>query len=282
MKIIQTLFLIISVLLLASCSNGRYQDKHDSIPTRLPNQNEQQDAIARAEPYSRGGNKNYQVRGINYKVLPSAENFEQIGTASWYGNKFHGHLTSNGEIYDMYAMSAAHKHLPLPTYLRVTNLANNKSVIVRVNDRGPFHQNRIIDLSYSAAYKLDMLKSGTAEVKISSITDFGEKVTTMSSPITKQEIETKPIVSKTIADHLLEQSLTKEKDHIQVFATSKHELAQTIAREISAKYSQTVKFPKENGIYRIQIGPIANTTTLNNLLIELKKGSYPNAYLKAL
>jgi rare lipoprotein A len=98
-----------------------------------------------------------------------------VGIASWYGKKFHGHLTSNGEIYNMYGMSAAHKNLPLPTYLKVTNLANSKSVIVRVNDRGPFHQNRIIDLSYSAAYKLDMLKTGTAKVKISAITEFGQK-----------------------------------------------------------------------------------------------------------
>lgn len=282
MRNLQTLFLIISVLLLASCSTGRYQDKHDSIPTRLPNQSEQQDAIARAEAYSRGGNKDYQVRGINYKVLPSAQNFEQIGTASWYGNKFHGHLTSNGEIYDMYAMSAAHKNLPLPTYLKVTNLANDKSVIVRVNDRGPFHQNRIIDLSYSAAYKLDMLKSGTANVKISAITEFGEKITAMTSPITNKEIDQEPIISKTIADHLLEKTSTKPKDHIQVFATSKHELAQRIAKEIATKHSQIVNFPKENGIYRIQIGPIVDTTILNNLLIELKSGSYPNAYLKAL
>ena len=168
--------LLVSTVLFACTSGqyGRYQQKHDSIPTRLPSSHELEDAIPRAEPPSRGGNKNYQVRGKNYQVLASAKGFEQTGTASWYGKKFHGHLTSNGEIYNMYGMSAAHKNLPLPTYVKVTNTANNKSVIVRVNDRGPFHQNRVIDLSYSAAFKLDMLKTGTAQVRIQAITEFDQ------------------------------------------------------------------------------------------------------------
>lgn len=171
--------------LLSACSSDRYQQKHDSTPTRLPSEAELKDAIARAEPYSRGGNKNYQVFGKPYKVLTSAQGFEQTGLASWYGNKFHGHLTSNGEIYDMYTMSAAHKNLPLPTYLKVTNTVNNKSVIVRVNDRGPFHRSRIIDLSYSAAYKLDMLKTGTAHVKITAITDFNKETGKINRPVIK-------------------------------------------------------------------------------------------------
>ena len=125
------LFLMLLTLLTA-CSSGRYQHANDSTPSRLPNQAELKDATPRAENHSRGGNKHYQVRGINYRVLPHAKDFEEIGTASWYGRKFHGHLTSNGEIYDMYAMSAAHKNLPLPTYLKVVNLTSNKSVIVRV------------------------------------------------------------------------------------------------------------------------------------------------------
>ena len=101
------LLLLILLTLLTACSSGRYQHTNDSTPSRLPNQAELKDATPRAEAYSRGGNKNYQVRGINYQVLTGAQNFEEIGTASWYGRKFHGHLTSNGEIYDMYAMSAA-------------------------------------------------------------------------------------------------------------------------------------------------------------------------------
>lgn len=179
------IFFILILSLLSACSSDRYQQKHDSTPTRLPSEAELKDAIARAEPYSRGGNKNYQVFGKPYKVLASAQDFEQTGLASWYGNKFHGHLTSNGEIYDMYTMSAAHKNLPLPTYLKVTNTVNNKSVIVRVNDRGPFHHSRIIDLSYSAAYKLDMLKTGTAHVKITAITDFNKETGKINIPVIK-------------------------------------------------------------------------------------------------
>jgi len=273
MIIIRYKLLFLALLtLLTACSSGRYQHANDSTPSRLPNQAELKDATPRAEAYSRGGNKNYQVRGINYQVLAHAQNFEEVGIASWYGRKFHGHLTSNGEIYDMYAMSAAHKNLPLPTYLTVTNLANNKSVIVRVNDRGPFHQKRIIDLSYSAAYKLDMLKTGTAKVKITSITDFDKNKMDNKSLVTG--------IKKTVPKKQV--YLPSTKNYIQVFATSKLELAKKTATILSKKYSQTVNYPEENNIYRIQIGPVLDNKVINKLLLELKRGSYPNAYLRNL
>jgi rare lipoprotein A len=262
----KTFFPMFLLIVLTACSSGRYQYANDSTPSRLPNPSELKDAIPRAETYSRGGNKNYQVRGIDYKVLSNAQGFEQTGIASWYGKKFHGHLTSNGEIYDMYAMSAAHKNLPLPTYLKVTNLVNNKSVIVRVNDRGPFHQSRIIDLSYSAAYKLDMLKTGTTEVKITAITEFGQQSKKRSPQVAIQKK----------AAH----SSANEKNYIQVFATSKLELAKKTAQNLAKYYSHPVNYPKKNGIYRIQIGPILNNTTLNKLLVKLQQGDYPNAYLR--
>lgn len=297
MKIRYQLFYFILLALLTACSTGRYQQANDSIPSRLPNQAELKDATPRAEAFSRGGNKNYQVRGINYQVLPHAQNFEEIGIASWYGKKFHGHLTSNGEIYDMYAMSAAHKNLPLPTYLTVTNLANNKSVVVRVNDRGPFHQKRIIDLSYSAAYKLDMLKTGTAKVKITSITNFDNDITSkntlISKPLTPKPLAIKPLAIKAqaikpLASNIQKpklnkpEKLTSTRNYIQVFATSKLELAKKTASLLSKKHSQAVNYPEENNIYRIQIGPILDNTVLNKLLQELKQGSYPNAYLRSL
>lgn len=125
------------------------------------------DAVPRAEPRSPYGNpKSYVVFGERYHVRDSAAGFTERGTASWYGTKFHGRRTSSGEAYDMYAMTAAHKTLPLPTYVRVTNLNNGRSVVVRVNDRGPFHDGRIIDLSYAAALKLDVVATGTAPVEI--------------------------------------------------------------------------------------------------------------------
>ena len=125
------------------------------------------DAVPRTEPKSRYGNpKSYVVFGRRYYVMPSADGFSQQGRASWYGRKFHGRRTSSGETYDMYKMTAAHKTLPLPTYVRVRHIKNNKTVVVRVNDRGPFHGDRIIDLSYAAASRLDMVGSGTAEVEV--------------------------------------------------------------------------------------------------------------------
>lgn len=117
-----------------------------------------------------GNGPNYEVFGTTYTVMPSATGYKERGVASWYGKKFHGNRTSNWDIYDMYGMTAAHKTLPLPTYVRVRNLSNNRTIVVRVNDRGPFVHNRIIDLSYSAALKLDMITTGTSLVEVEAIT----------------------------------------------------------------------------------------------------------------
>lgn len=157
------------LLLTAACSPFETQDSGpdrppagiDSIPEPEP----------REEPRSRYGNpKSYEVFGKTYHVLDSAAGYDEVGMASWYGNKFHGHRTSSGEEYDMYAMTAAHTSLPLPTYVRVTNLENGRSVVVRVNDRGPFLHDRLIDLSYAAAHRLGYVDSGTARVRVQAVT----------------------------------------------------------------------------------------------------------------
>lgn len=128
------------------------------------------DAVPQEEPRSRSGNSpEYQVFGKTYRTMAKAGGFRERGHASWYGKKFHGRKTANGEIYDMFKMTAAHKTLPLPSYVRVTNLANGKSTIVRVNDRGPFHKGRIIDLSYAAAAKLEIINHGAVEVEIEAV-----------------------------------------------------------------------------------------------------------------
>lgn len=152
-------------------SDSRYSMTHDAPPSGDYDISGLEDAVPRAEPYSRGGNRSpYTVWGKSYRVLDTSDGYVATGTASWYGAKFHGHKTSNGETYDMYAMSAAHKNLPIPSFVEVTNLDNNRRVIVRVNDRGPFHSDRIIDLSYAAAKKLDFTRKGTARVRIAAIT----------------------------------------------------------------------------------------------------------------
>lgn len=128
------------------------------------------------EPFSRYGNPDsYAVSGQTYKVMTSASGYKTRGIASWYGTKFHSKRTSSGDDYDMYAMTAAHKTLPLPTYVRVKNLSNGRTAIVKVNDRGPFHNDRIIDLSYAAAIKLGLLPKGTAPVEIEAL-NFGKHV----------------------------------------------------------------------------------------------------------
>ena len=129
------------------------------------------DAVPHAEPRSAHGNPPfYDVLGRRYFVLGAADGYLERGVASWYGPTFHGGNTSSGELYDMYGMSAAHKTLPLPTYARVTNLRNGRSVVVRINDRGPFVANRLIDLSYTAATRLDMIREGTTLVEVRALT----------------------------------------------------------------------------------------------------------------
>lgn len=150
---------------ISACS---FQPEKDRAPSRgKVDASSIPDAVPRVEPKSRYGNmKYYEVLGKRYEVMDSGKGFVQRGIASWYGEKFHGRKTSSGEIYDMYAMTAAHKTLPLPTYLEVKNLENGRKIVVRVNDRGPFHENRIVDLSYTAAIKLDIVRAGTGLVEI--------------------------------------------------------------------------------------------------------------------
>ena len=125
------------------------------------------DAVPRAEPLARYGNHSpYEVFGKKYHVLPSSDGYHEQGVASWYGSKFHGRRTSSGEPYDMHLATAAHKSLPLPTYAEVTNLDNGKKVIVKINDRGPFKDDRLIDMSYGAALRLGMTGTGTARVDV--------------------------------------------------------------------------------------------------------------------
>jgi rare lipoprotein A len=134
-----------------------------------PNLAEVPDAEPKAEPLHRFANRPYKVFGTDYVPLARVQPFRQHGIASWYGRRFHGQKTASGEPYDMYAMTAAHPTLPIPSYARVKRLSNGRSVVVRVNDRGPFHSTRVIDLSYAAAYKLGFIQAGSAQVEVESI-----------------------------------------------------------------------------------------------------------------
>ena len=164
----------LSLLLLAACSSaptnkgGYYKDDgpHARPPAGL---DAIADATPRVEPLHRFANRPYTVFGKQYRPLAAVQPFRQRGMASWYGKRFHGQKTSSGEVYDMYKMTAAHPTLPIPSYARVTNLANGRSVVVRINDRGPFHAGRVIDLSYVAAHKLGYIAAGAAQVEVEAI-----------------------------------------------------------------------------------------------------------------
>lgn len=169
------------VVLLAACSVVNTVQpvtrpvERDGVPVGQLDPASIQDAVPRPEVPGRAGNFSpYTVLGKTYEVLPSGKGYRAEGVASWYGKKFHGRKTSNGEVFDAWGMTAAHKTLPIPAYLRVTNLENGRTTIVRVNDRGPFHGDRILDLSYAAAVKLGFAKRGTARVRIEAI-DFAQE-----------------------------------------------------------------------------------------------------------
>lgn len=172
------LLLMFGALILTGCASSpepdhssRYTLSQDRAPSGSFDVSGLADAKPRYEEPRRAGNKSpYRVWGKEYHVLGSNDGYVRRGTASWYGEKFHGHKTSNGEVFDMYEMSAAHKSLRIPGYARVTNLDNGRSVVVRVNDRGPFHGDRLIDLSYAAAKKLGYQGRGTARVEVAAIT----------------------------------------------------------------------------------------------------------------
>lgn len=165
--------------LLASCASttdpGRERSStvppvRDSAPASPPSGlADLPDPEVRADPRSRYGNSPYEIFGRSYEVLESAIGYDEVGLASWYGVKFHGQPTSSGEIYNMYTLTAAHKTLPIPSYARVTNRENGRTTVVRINDRGPFRDSRLIDLSYASAVKLGFADAGTAPVRVETL-----------------------------------------------------------------------------------------------------------------
>jgi rare lipoprotein A len=159
---------------------SRYDQDQDAAPVLTPAAIEQlanleNPRVVDLSPSTRGNPATYNVWGKDYTVLSSSQGYLEEGNASWYGSKFHGRLTSSGEPFDMFTLTAAHRSLPIPVFARVTNLTNGKSTVVRINDRGPFHSDRIIDLSFAAAVKLDFHENGTARVRVETISESMEK-----------------------------------------------------------------------------------------------------------
>ncbi len=235
--------------------------KNDGPGANPPaNLDEIPDAVPKSEPINRNTSKAYKVFGKRYVPLPENADYKARGLASWYGRKFHGNATSIGEPYDMYAMSAAHPTLPLPSYARVTNLENGKSVVVRVNDRGPFHPGRIIDLSYTAAHKLDILK-GVSEVEVAALqpdtapTSFAALSTEDAPPIA-------PISEQAVTASVEPALVDPVKAvYLQLGAFSSPDAADSVMARATAKLSSA--FPgvmrmEHNGLFKVQAGPFAN------------------------
>ncbi|WP_158968389.1 septal ring lytic transglycosylase RlpA family protein [Paraglaciecola sp. L3A3] len=254
-------FILLLCLIMTACApKGRYHQHQDSAPQVVPHNVTVEDAVPQYEPYAPANLRPYTIRGVNYQPLTTGLGFTDSGLASWYGEKFHGHLTSNGEIYDMYKMSAAHKTLPLPSFARITNLDNGKQVVVRVNDRGPFHRGRIVDLSYAAALKLDVLVTGTANVKLDvvHVSETGE----ITVGRQKQVI---PMLSDKPA-------------YIQVVALKDKTRLNQIGKSLQTHYQLPYRTIFANNIHKLQLGPIPTSVNIPDLINKLKKHNYPNAY----
>ena len=222
------------------------------------------DAIPKVEPMSRYGNPvSYTVFGREYRTLTDHVGYQERGIASWYGSKFHGKRTSSGEPYDMYGMTAAHKSLPLPTYARVTNLQNGQSVVVKINDRGPFHGNRLIDLSYTAAWKLGIAQGGTGLVEIEAIDPRAPEPKPVVKPI---QVQTElPEIFLQVGAFGSEQNANRLKSRLQT--------------ELNADVLIQQALASEPPLFRVQIGPIASIELCDHLADKLSGLGLPESHL---
>ena len=223
----------LAVLLLAGCAGKKEaEEAGDGPSSRKITAADVHDAVPKNEPRARYGNHSpYTVLGKTYTVLPTSKGYHERGIASWYGSKFHGRRTSSGEPYDMHLATAAHKSLPLPTYAEVTNLDNGRKMTVKINDRGPFHEDRIIDLSYAAAIKLGVDQTGTARIDVRAI-----------------DVNTSKRSAVKLADGTF----------LQVGAFSKRKTADDLAGKMMAAQLKPVSIQKSRGLYKVWIGPYAS------------------------
>lgn len=239
-RLIKLLVAMLNLLIMTNSHAIMLQTKRDLEPTphfELPSQ--------------RGNPPFYDVFGKRYYVKESSQGYFGEGIASWYGPKFHGKSTSSGETYDMYAMTAAHKELPIPCYVKVTNVENGRSIVVKVNDRGPFHSGRIIDLSYTAARKLGIVAHGTAKVTVAALPPFQHLTTTVNN------------TTRQIAKQLyLQLGAFGEQANAKDFADS----IKRIAKKPISIFSSKQPFGM---IYRVKIGPFKNQTDAEQMNLAL-------------
>ncbi len=253
------LLFLISSLVLGSCGEIK-----DSAPANYSKQwHEIPDAVPVAVKPSKYGNPDsYTVMGKTYYLMESSEGFQQKGIASWYGNKFHGQRTSSGEDYDMYAMTAAHKTMPIPVFVEVTNIDNNRKAIVKVNDRGPFHEGRIIDLSYAAATKLGVAETGTANVSIRVVTSAEDKALRRSETFVDSPVSEGGKLYVQVA------AFSTEENALQHLGKLQGEGFNDVRLHIESK--------KGKAVYRVRIGPLPSDYVAKKVLTQLKQKNHHN------
>lgn len=243
---LKSLLCLGAVLLLSACSSSVIT-KRDGPPPHSVDVTSITDAKPKYEAQSRYGNmESYVIGNRRYYTMKSSQGYVADGVASWYGSKFHGRRTSSGEIYNMYGMTAAHKSLPLPTYVEVTNLENGQKIIVKVNDRGPFVDDRLIDLSYVAAAKLGITQRGTGRVNVRAI-DVSQGL----SAVEKAEAAPARIF-------------------LQIGAFSQYDNAKKLKMALTRKHFSKVHVQESNALYRVRIGPVDNDRALLKLVKRIR------------
>jgi rare lipoprotein A len=263
-------------LLLASCSSVSLFEESDSRPDQKPDLDQISEPVPRAQPRSKYGNPDsYVVFGKRYHVMPTSDGYRERGIASWYGTKFHGRKTSSGEPYDMYQFTAAHKTLPLPTYARVTNLKNGRSIIVKINDRGPFHDNRLIDLSYAAAYKLGISAAGTGLVEVAAINPAAPQPRTIQAAAPAEPAA----VARADGDRQVIPAVELAGDrpvgmYVQVGAYSDRSNAERMRLRLAQADITDIRLSRidseDNSVYRVRIGPLTNVERADELTSVLQ------------
>ncbi len=256
---------------------GYYKDDGpgDNPPANLDST---PDATPRLEPLNRFANRPYAVFGRDYVPATSLRPYKERGIASWYGRKFHNAKTATGETYDMYAMTAAHPTLPLPSYARVTNLANGKSVVVRVNDRGPFHPGRVIDLSYAAAYRLGIAQKGSGEVEVESILPAEAPPSVAVTPL--------PPLATIDAASPAPVPIGQEQDGytVQLGAFANNANAQNFAASLANQTTGAVveaKVRQIDGLFRVYVGPYPTREDARRALDSLRDSAGLQGTVKA-
>ncbi|MQR00539.1 septal ring lytic transglycosylase RlpA family protein [Glaciimonas soli] len=264
---------------------GYYKDDGpgDDIPAGLENT---PDATPDIEPYAKTGNKPYVVFGKTYTPLVDNKPFKQRGTGSWYGKKFHNKRTSSGELYDMYKMSAAHPTLPIPSYARVTNLSNGKSVIVRINDRGPFHSSRIIDLSYTAALKLGYIGHGSTELEVERLLPADIIAINKNGPTANSKAIMATVANTAPSDSGVATSVATLPTppsqpaelasgfYLQLGAYAQQANADAAQQRLQQQLpdlSAPLNISPNNGVYRLYVGPFSSRSEAENTGLQIRQ-----------